>query len=974
MMKQKSHYFFLFCFMLFSSLLTAQTISGTVTDESGEPLIGANVVIKGTTTGVITDYDGKFSLDVGSLPTTLAVSYTGYNDKDVEVTDNSPLTITLAEGIELEGVVVSASRKPEKVQDAPASISVLGARQLEASPQSDAVRNLVNVPGVQLQQQSAARINIEMRGASGIFGTSAFPIMDYRSLVGPGLGVFQSDASGINTIDLKTIEVVRGPGSALYGPGVTSGVIHFITKNPIDYPGTTVQVGYGELNTLTTALRHAWRNEGETFGYKITASFNQGDEFTLDGTEGTTDAAGVFTPQIDKFATQIIEPAVTNEIVDLTQPGTVLLTQSDLDPDGDGNMMQNDFQNYSAAAHLEFRPQDDLSINVGGGFNYASAVFYNDLGEGLSQAGEYWLQARAQKGGLFGQVFFVDNNGGSNDKPTFLYQSGNRTNIGRKQVEGQLQYNFDVDNLFKGTDITVGADYRLAINETLNLTYGRQEDDDNYQIFGGYAQAKFALTDKLDFLVAGRYDNFNFLDEGFFSPRAALVFKPSTNHTIRASFNRAGSPPTGLQMNIDFPVNAPVPGALDFWLAGMWDTQKFDANAMQEFLNHGVSALGIYQALGGENGPFTLGQLQAIASQLPQELALGALGQSGLSGALVHDVAYNTLLAQLGADPTTSGLVPLVQAYFSDPANVPTADIGVFYGVNASDGTPLNALIDTNAPELTTSNTIELGYKGLIAEKFSVSLDIYNTTQRGFNDFTQIAPFIQLINKDYTGTNAVAAGLGNFIATQLIAGGMDPTQAAAAAAAVGEGYGGISQLVPEYFGTSTVETSSMPQGDGITHVAMGYRIFPDAELKYWGADLGLEYYFNENFSAFGNYSWVSKNRFDAEDLDDDTGTLSYSLNVPLNKFRLGVNYSQGETGFRGNLSFQHDDAFEAANIGQYSGDVVAKNLVDLGIGYKFPFGLTLEVAGNNIFNQEYRTFTNMPIIGRRILGKATYQF
>ena len=62
--------------------------------------------------------------------------------------------------------------------------------------------------------------------------------MDYRSLVGPGIGTFQSDQSGISRIDLERIEVVRGPGSALYGPGVTSGVIHFITKNPIDHPGT----------------------------------------------------------------------------------------------------------------------------------------------------------------------------------------------------------------------------------------------------------------------------------------------------------------------------------------------------------------------------------------------------------------------------------------------------------------------------------------------------------------------------------------------------------------------------------------------------------------------------------------------------------------------------------------------------------------------------------------------------------------
>ena len=267
-----------------SSVSWAQTeLSGNVTDDAGEPLIGANVTVKGTTQGAVTDLDGNFAFSTSAaLPLTLVVSYTGYSTQEVAVNNNSPIQVQLLEGIFTEQVVVSASRKREKIQEAPASISVLSARKLEGTPQTDAVRNLVNVPGVQIQQQSAARINIEMRASSGLFGTSAFPIMDYRSLIGPGIGTFQSDQSGIMNIDLERIEVVRGPGSALYGPGVTSGVIHFITKNPIDHPGTTIQVGGGELSTFLTAVRHAGANENKTFGYKINATYNRGNEFTLD--------------------------------------------------------------------------------------------------------------------------------------------------------------------------------------------------------------------------------------------------------------------------------------------------------------------------------------------------------------------------------------------------------------------------------------------------------------------------------------------------------------------------------------------------------------------------------------------------------------------------------------------------------------------------------------------------------------------
>ena len=253
----------LFAMLFMAFTINAQNlITGTVKGDDGEPLIGASIVIKGTSTGTVTDIDGTFRLNTSAaLPITLEISYTGFGTEEVTVNSYGDIEVTLTEGIYIgEEVVVSASRKREKVQEAPASISVVSARKLETSPQTtDVIRNLVNVPGVQIQQQSAARINIQMRCSAGLLCTGVFPIMDYRSLIGPGVGTFQSDAAGLSNIDLARIEVVRGPGSALYGPGVAAGVVHFITKNPIDFPGTTVEVFGGQLSTFGGAIRHAGR-------------------------------------------------------------------------------------------------------------------------------------------------------------------------------------------------------------------------------------------------------------------------------------------------------------------------------------------------------------------------------------------------------------------------------------------------------------------------------------------------------------------------------------------------------------------------------------------------------------------------------------------------------------------------------------------------------------------------------------------
>ncbi len=944
------------CLFLGTSMMAQGQIAGTVTDESGEALIGANVLVQGTTEGTTSDLDGTFSFNTTkAFPLTIVVSYTGFNSQDIELSGPaSDLRIVLSEGILLgDDVVISASRRREKVQEAPASVSVLSARKLEGTAQAtDPTRNLINVPGVQITQQSAARINIELRGGVSLFGTGAFPIRDYRSLVGPGIGTFDSNGAGINNIDLARIEVVRGAGSALYGPGVTAGVVHFITKNPIDYPGTTVEVIGGELSTFGGTIRHAGVNENKTFGYKINASYKRGDEFTLDGSEGTTDAAGVFTRQLDKFQTVIGQPGLTNGRVNSGLPSETLLT---LTPRADGNVMQDFWKSFSTDVTLEFRPKDNTSYTFSGGYNNASSVFYNDLGEGLSQFSEYWAQARMQSGGLFAQFFYVTNDGGGKDEtPTFLYQTGNRSPVGRDQIEAQLQYNFDVPSLLDG-NITVGMDYRQAISDTEGLVYGENEDDDGFTVVGGYVQGKFALGPKFDFIAAGRYDRFDYLGKGAFSPRAALVFKADPKHTFRASYNHATFAPSALEWNIDFPVSVLVPGVFDFWLAGQRDVQSFGSNPMIEFLNQNVVAAGVAAATG-----LPLDLLLTLAANLPDELPATNIGTQGLSNEFIHTVASGSLLAQMQANPALAPLIPAVQGIL---ANGPTGNNGVFFGVNAFDGTPLSGLDNTIIGQIGSTKTYELGYKGLFGDKLGASLDVYRITINGSTDFTQIAPLISLVGTDLSAFDAITGQLvGLFVGAGL------PQESAIALATA---YGGTAQLVPAFYGTGAVETDGVPQDDGILHVPAGYRIF-DSEYSRWGADLGLEYYVSDPLSIFFNYSWLNDTEFDVDQNDGSGATFQTFLNTPQNKYRLGFNYT-GEKGWRGNMTFIHEDEFNSNN-GQYSGIGESKNLVDAGIGYKLDNGVSIDLTAQNLFDSEYRAFPNMPLIGRRLLAKLTYTF
>ena len=131
----------------------------------------------------------------------------------------------------------------------------------------------------------------------------------------------------------------------------------------------------------------------------------------------------------------------------------------------------------------------------------------------------------------------------------------------------------------------------------------------------------------------------------------------------------------------------------------------------------------------------------------------------------------------------------------------------------------------------------------------------------------------------------------------------------------------------------------------------------------------MEYFATEKLTFWGNASWLSQNEWNpGEDNDDDLPFQDF-LNAPKFKFRLGMDYTVSD-GIQASLAFQHDDEFNS-NQGFYSGVVQAKNLVDASIGYKLSNGVKLDVSGTNLFNQQYRAFPNMPVIGRRVNLRAT---
>lgn len=964
--------------MLASATMLAQTtITGVVKDaQTGETLLGANIKVSGKAVGTTSDFDGKFLLKVNDAPPfTIEISMLGFKAMNVEITkNNQEVMVSLQEdSTALEEIVFSASRRRQKVQEAPASVSIITPKDiLNSAAVVDPVMNLANIAGVQIQQQSANSINIEMRAGSGVFGTSTFPILDYRYLVTPASGQFNNYQTGMSNIDIQRVEVVRGAASALYGPGVTSGVVHFMSKSAIDYPGTTVEMLGGTLNTTGMTVRHAFKNDNDKFGFKVNVRYQKGTDFQLDP---VADADFIASQQ-----TTISQPAIVNGRVDPTQPGELLLTLSDLDDNGDGNPIATEYLNYSANVHLEFRPNDNTTAFLSGGYASGGGLMFNSQGVGYSQGKDYWTQARIQSGGLFAQVFYNYNNGGDAENPTFLYASGLRQVAKRSSLEGQLQYNFDIPN-FLNSNFTIGTDYRNTKSDSANTLFGINEDRDDYIITGAYLQGTSVISDKLELTYAGRYDKFNFIDEGAFAPRVALVYKANENHTFRASFNRANTGPTALQQNIDFPVSVLAPGIADVWLSGQYAPQVFPDNPTIDLAVPGLPDL-----------PYG-------ATSFPLAYAYGAVAQPTLE-ALYGGLAGNPLL-------------PVVQNFFN--GYVPSGGTGQLVGYNLFNGEPMDELVGTGRSAIETLNSFEVGYKGLIANKLSVALDVYTYERKGFTQFTAIGPTFNLVGADIANdlgaqvgadfasdpgvigavTGAVqaqytAAGIPQAIwDTGAPAGALFPGSPAiapigtvingtiaTAAGAVGGAFtqggaafeGAVSPLFPIF---GTVETTSVPQGDGLMHIPAGYRRFDGATRSHFGADLAMEYFLNDDVTLWLNTSWLSQTEWIPGESNDDGLPFSSYLNAPKFKYRAGVQYAKDKV--RGAIAFQHDDAFNS-NQGFFSGRVQEKNLFDVNIGYNVSDNLKLDLSATNVLDQKYRAFPNMPVIGRRTVLKLTFDY
>jgi iron complex outermembrane receptor protein len=582
-------------------------------------------------------------------------------------------------------------------------------------------------------------------------------------------------------------------------------------------------------------------------------------------------------------------------------------------------------------------------------------------------------------GNWYAQAFIDHNDGGGDDNPTFLYGSGFRQVAKRTTIEAQIQYNFDMPWFFD-SEWTVGYDYRDTDSDSEYTLWGRNEDSDDYVTNGLYGQGTLNLSEKVDLVVAGRYDQASFISAGEFAPRAALVYKPTETTTWRLSYNKALSGPSALQMYIDFPVAIQAPGILDSWLSGQSTPQRFADPSSQV-----IDLAGL---------PIDI-PVSAAGGGLPLAIPYGAVASASLAG----------LYAQ------APSLQPLLTPFFASYAG-PQGGSGILSPYDPFDPSQTTGNRNTRTGRFSSVENFEVGVTSFLSKKLRVSADLYSYVNTGFTNFNAIGDVYALVGSNIPGDlgaavaadatayvtstltavttqtyQGLAAQLGlpySVVASGALAGAGIPSLQASIAGGVAQTLGGINsafqaggagfvgQLGPLFGAIGAVESDRVPQGDGITHITTGYITQGDAKRSHFGGDISIDYFANSDLRLWANASWLSQNEWiPGEDNDDDLLNTSY-LNAPLWKYRIGADYTP-LTGFNFSVSFQHDDKFRSVQ-GFWNGMVETKNLVDASIGYRFSPSFRLDVSATNLTDNPYKTFPNLPTIRRRVLGKVTFNF
>ena len=461
----------------------------------------------------------------------------------IEAGSTTDLSVSMEpQAYELNPLTVSAARQQERLVDAPASVQVVGEEAVQSEPAVSSLDYVEGMAGINVIKSGLQQGYAVARGFNNVFSGSLLTLTDHRIARVPSLRANIPHLDPTTSLDIQRIEVVLGPGSALYGPNAHTGVVNVITKDPWDESGAALDVRGGGQSLLDLNGRFAG-TINENFGWKVTGQYMQATDFKPP--TGGPNAAAIDSTHF--FGTPFNE----RELVEDYDIESIRAEGSLYYKFGDG---------WTATGSYGFSENDNFGLtNNGRNRILGWQVKYQNF----QLSNEHWFAQVTHTSNDAGNTYQIN---GVADAATVALAGG----ASREQVLNQLPSLRDANRFvdrgqmwdseiqYRNTlgmgggtlDIVTGGQYRdfQPDSDGTFLADAGGEDISATEV-GGYVQLDYRPSDQLRINAAARVDNHSNYGTQF-SPKAAVVYTVAPSHNVRVGYNRAFKSPTVLESNL----------------------------------------------------------------------------------------------------------------------------------------------------------------------------------------------------------------------------------------------------------------------------------------------------------------------------------------------------------------------------------------------------------------------------------------
>ena len=922
----------LFCVASFAQT----TVKGTVSDDSGMPLAGANIIIDGTTTGVVADFDGNFTLSTSENPPfTIEVSSVGFETLSQKITkNNETLSITLNEGSALDEVVISASRTPERIFESPVTVERFGIKDIKSTPSVDFYGGLENMKGVDINQNSLTFRSVNTRGFATVSNTRFMQLVDGMDNSTPALNFPIGNLVGMIETDVQSVELLPGASSALYGANAFNGILFMTSKNPFDSEGISTNLKRGMTsqeasgdNAYTDFSIRMAHKFSDKFAAKVNFGWLQGHDWAATSEVDSNIPGGTRATNLSYNGINVYGDEYTGNINGVAQflesIGAIPAGASALVPSVNVSRTgynEEDLTNYNAESikadwGVYFRPfEDDFEIAYVGKMGTGTTMFQGINRYTIKNFFQEQHKLEIKNDNFFVRGYMVADNAGDSYDMTFTGINVNRawkddntwfgqyagTYLGAtlqgapsEQAHAIARGAADTGRFLPGTPEFQSA-FDRSVNDPDLLTGSKFQDESKY--YHADANYNFShLIDVVDIQVGGSFREYNLNSGG-----TIYTDTPENGPITYSEFGIYSQ----LQKEVD--LNA----AMKLKLTGSvrYDKSEFFEGFLSPRFSAGLTV--------NDNHNFRGSIQTGFRNPTTQDLFIGLnSGQAFLIGSAPDNLDrysgdYNVSLAG-------QGLLNLLSGGQGAPSSITQTGRSAYensYTLNsvqafaASGGaSPLEVSNpDLATPEQVTS--IEVGYRGKF-ENLIVDFSAYHST---YNDFLS--------------TEVVIAPL----------------------------YGNVSDGTPPGL---PLPVSALAIANGDFNAYSAYTN-SRAVIKSYGAAIGLYTKVYSDFDLSANYTYAHLDH-DTEQYPD----FNTNFNTPEHKFKASFGNTQLFENFGFNVAYRYSVEYEwEAAFG--NGTVPEFSTVDAQINYTVPsLKSTFKAGANNLLGTEYFTMFGSGNIG-----------